>query len=60
MFGKEGSSISSPGFSGGFSGGGHDFGGKVCYTNSDSSFTTCVSGSNSNKGEGKLGFTFRF
>ena len=59
MLGNSG--VPSPGFSGSFSGGGKgDFGGQICYTNSSSSFTTCVSGSTANGGTGKLGFSFHF
>lgn len=54
------SSIPSPGFSGSLSGGGSDVGGQVCYTNSNSSFTGCVSGSTSNGGTGGISLTFRW
>ena len=57
---RGGSSVPSPGFSGSFSGGGHDIGVKACYTNSDSSMTTCVSGSTENRGSGGLSFTWRW
>ena len=60
MSDRGGSSIPSPGFSGSLSGGGRDIGGEVCYTNSDSSVTGCVSGSTDNGGTGGFSFTFRW
>lgn len=39
---------------------GPDIGGEVCYTNSDSTFTTCVSGSSADGGTVGIGFTVRF
>ena len=57
---NSGSGVPSPGFSGSLSGGGHDIGGEVCYTNSDSSFTGCVNGSTGNGGSAGISFTFRF
>ena len=60
MSDKGGSSIPSPGFSGSISGGGHDIGGSICYTNSTSSITGCVNGSTSNGGTGGLSITLRW
>ena len=60
MSDKGGSSVPDSGFSGSFSGGGHDIGVEVCYTNSDSSMTTCVSGSTENGGSGGISFTWRW
>ncbi len=59
-----GSSIPNPGFSGSFNGdinpNGGSVSGEICYTNSDSSMTTCVNGSTDNGGSGGLSFTFRW
>ena len=60
MSDKGESSIPDPGFSGSISGDGGDVKGEVCYTNSDSSFTTCVSGSTSGGGTAGIGFTWRW
>ena len=60
MSDKGESSIPDPGFSGSVNGGGRDIGGEICYTNSDSSFTTCVNGSTDNGGTVGIGFTWRW
>ena len=57
---NSGSGVPSPGLSGSLSGGGRDIGGEVCYTNSNSSMTGCVSGSTANGGTAGISFTFRF
>ena len=53
-------SVPDSGFSGSLSGGGHDIGGEVCYTNSNSSMTGCVSGSTENGGSAGISFTIRW
>ena len=57
--------VPSPGFSGSIeaeydSRNGGDVGGGICYTNSDSTFTGCGSGSTDNGGSVGISLTFRF
>ena len=49
-----------PGLSGSLTGGGSDIGAEVCWTNADSSVTTCVNGSTNDRGSGGISLTLRW